>query len=135
MLGEAAQFGDERCHGVSLIAGTSVELEPLDNDGRARLVVVAHGFSKGIARLVWSDQVADELVCARSAPAEKNSSLLPCVCNIVGFEVSLLLEALGVGAPIFVSRVEFAHGSVERSHCHRYYSSVPGAIISTCMPL
>ena len=110
---------DERCHGVSLFSGTSVELEPLDNYGRARLMVVAHGLSKlskgAISRLAWSDQVVDELVRAQSAPVEKNSSLLPCVRNIVGLEV--LLEALGVGAPVFASRVEFAHGSVEHSHC------------------
>ena len=81
--------------------------------------MVAHGLSKlskgAISRLAWSDQVADELVRARSAPADKNSSLLPYVRNIVGHEV--LLEALGIGTPVFVSRVEFAHGSVERSHC------------------
>ena len=81
--------------------------------------MVAHGLSKlskgAIARLAWSDQVVDELVCARSAPTEKNSSLLSCVCNTVGLEV--LLEALGVGAPVFANRVEFAHSSVEHSHC------------------
>ena len=86
--------------------------------------MVVHGLSKlskgAIARLAWSDQVADELVCARSTPTEKNSSLLSCVCNIIGLEV--LLEALGVGAPVFASRVEFAHGSVECSHCE---SSLP----------